>query len=94
MSQLKIDLICEIIRKSQCNFLEKRGFHCNNGSDPNEERLLNWVRHNAREYREHFRSCLEGYSTSDLGEILKTLANSEKDLNDILDKAPLFMEKS
>lgn len=94
MSPLKADLICEIIRKSQCNLLEKKGFNKSNGTDANEEAVLSWVRHNARDYREHFRCCLEELSTSELGEILKIVATTGKDLNEILLQAPGFVERT
>lgn len=94
MSPLKADLICEIIRKSQCNLLEKKGFHKTNGNDNCEEQVLFWVRHNAREYREHFRCCLEALSTSELGDILKNVATTGKDLNEILIQSPGFVERT
>ncbi len=93
MSPLKTDLICEIIRKSQCNLLEKKGYNNQNGSDHCEEQVINWVRYNARGYREHFRDCLEILSTSELGDILKTVATTGKHLNEILDKSPAFEER-
>ena len=95
MTPLKTDLICEIIRKSQCNLLERKGVNggCSNGSDHFEEMVCNWVRLNARDYREHFRCCLEALSTSELGDILKTVATTGKDLNQILDNSPSFVER-
>ena len=93
MSPLKADLICEIIRKSQCNLLEKKGFNQPNGSRSCEDQVVSWVRHNARDYREHFRCCLESLSTSELGDILKQVATTGKDLNEILDQAPSFEER-
>ncbi len=94
MSPLKTDLICEIIRKSQCNLLEKKGYAKLNGSDECEEQVMNWVRYNARCYREHFRDCLEVHSTAELGDILKSVATSGKHLNEILDKLPVFVERN
>lgn len=94
MSPLKTDLICEIIRKSQCNLLEQKGYNKSNGSDQCEEQVMNWVRYNARGYREHFRDCLEIHSTSELGDILKKVATTGQHLNEILDNSPAFVERN
>ena len=94
MSPLKTDLICEIIRKSQCNLFEQKGYNKQNGSDQCEEQVMNWVRYNARGYREHFRNCLEIHSTSELGDILKKVVTTGKHLNEILDQSPEFVERN
>ena len=82
MSRIKADLICEIIRLSQTNLLDKK---CANMScDTQEQVAVDWVRKNAADYRVVFQSKLEVYSATRLGEILKDLTGTGKDLNDIL----------
>ncbi len=92
MTQIKSDLICEIIRKSQTRFLEKKGWMADR-SEACEQSVLEWVRNNARGYRDHYKRQLDSYSTGELSDILKSLNESEKDLNDILNKTPAFVEK-
>jgi hypothetical protein len=83
MSRIKADLICEIIRLSQTNLLDKK---CANMScDTQEQVAVDWVRKNAADYRLVFQSRLEVYSTTRLGEILKDLTGTGKDLNEILE---------
>ena len=83
MSQIKADLICEIIRLSQTNLLDKK---CANMScDTQEQVAVDWVRKNAADYRVNFQSRLEVYSATRLGEILKDLTGTGKDLNGILE---------
>ena len=83
MSRIKADLICEIIRLSQTNLLDKK---CANMScDTQEEVAVDWVRKNAADYRLDFQSRLEVYSATRLGEILKDLTGTGKDLNEILE---------
>tara|TARA_B100000029_G_scaffold505657_1_gene586708 strand:- start:550 stop:807 length:258 start_codon:yes stop_codon:yes gene_type:complete len=83
MSQVKEDLICEIIRLSQTNLLDKK---CANQNRETQEQIaVEWVRKNAADYRSDFQSRLSTFPASKLGEILKTLSNSGKDLNDILE---------
>ncbi len=83
MSRIKADLICEIIRLSQTNLLDKK---CANMScDTQEQVAVDWVRKNAADYRVDFQSRLEAYSATRLGEILKDLTDTGKDLNDILE---------
>ena len=83
MSRIKADLICEIIRLSQTNLLDKK---CANMScDTQEQVAVDWIRKNAADYRVDFQSRLEAYSTTRLGEILKDLADTGKDLNEILE---------
>ena len=83
MSIIKADLICEIIRLSQTNLLDKK---CANMScDTQEQVAVDWVRKNAADYRVDFQSRLEVYSATRLGEILKDLTGTGKDLNGILE---------
>jgi len=83
MSLIKADLICEIIRLSQTNLLNKK---CANMScDTQEQVAVDWVRKNAADYRVDFQSRLEVYSATRLGEILKDLTGTGKDLNGILE---------
>jgi hypothetical protein len=83
MSLIKADLICEIIRLSQTNLLDKK---CANMScDTQEQVAVDWVRKNAADYRMDFQSRLEVYSATRLGEILKDLTGTGKDLNGILE---------
>ena len=82
MSRIKSDLICEIIRLSQTNLLDKK---CANMScDTQEQVAVDWIRKNAADYRVDFQSKLEVYSATKLGEILKDLTDTGKDLNEIL----------
>lgn len=82
MSQIKEDLICEIIRLSQANLLDKK---CANMScEAQEEVAVDWVRKNAADYRVGYHSRLDAYSASKLGEILKDLSQTGKELSDIL----------
>ena len=83
MSRIKADLICEIIRLSQTNLLDKK---CANMTcDTQEQVAVDWVRKNAADYRVNFQSRLEVYSATRLGEILKDLTGTGKDLNEILE---------
>ena len=83
MSKIKADLICEIIRLSQTNLLDKK---CANMScDTQEQVAVDWVRKNAADYRVDYQLRLEVYSATRLGEILKDLTDTGKDLNDILE---------
>ena len=92
MTQIKIDLICEIIRKSQTRFLEKIGW-MEDRSEACEKSVLEWVQNNARDYRDHYKRQLDCYSTGELSDVLKSLNESDKNLNDILNKTPVFVEK-
>jgi hypothetical protein len=47
---------------------------------------VDWIRKNAADYRVDFHSRLDSYSASKLGEILKNLTGTGKDLNDILEE--------
>ena len=92
MTQIKNDLICEIIRKSQTRFLEKKGWAADR-SEACERFVLEWVKNNARGYRDHYKSQLEAFSCGELADIMKCLNEAGKDLNDILNQAPAFVEK-
>lgn len=83
MSRIKADLICEIIRLSQTNLLDKKC--ANMSSDTQEQVAVDWVRKNAADYRFDFQSRLEVYSATRLGEILKDITDTGKDLNEILE---------
>lgn len=92
MTQVKSDLICEIIRKSQTRFLNKKGWTAER-SEVCEQFVLEWVRNNARDYRNHYKQQLEACSTGKLSEVMKCLNETDKDLKDILNDAPAFVEK-
>ena len=83
MSRIKADLICEIIRLSQTNLLDKKC--ANMRCDTQEQVAVDWVRKNAADYRLDFQSRLEVYSATRLGKILKDLTGTGKDLNEILE---------
>ena len=53
--------------------------------DTQEQVAVDWVRKNAADYRLDFQSRLEVYSATRLGEILKDLTGTGKDLNEILE---------
>ena len=83
MNLIKEDLICEIIRLSQTNLLDKKCADKN--CEAQEQIAVDWIRQNAADYRTDFESRLDVFPASKLGEILKTLSNSGKDLSDILE---------
>ncbi|MGP0565074.1 hypothetical protein ACTRW9_06975 [Nitrospina sp. 32_T5] len=93
MSRIKADLICEIIRKSQTNYLEKQGWSDPGKPEISEQFVLEWVRNHAKQYREYYVAQLQMYSTTRLGEILKALTESGKDLTDVIHRAPQFADK-
>ena len=92
MTQIKSDLICEIIRRSQTHFLEKKDWGSPTLSEACEKSLVAWVKDNAQKYREYYKKELGHYSAAELGDILKVLDESGKDLNEILNKCPAFTE--
>ena len=58
---------------------------CANMSCETQEQVaVDWIRKNAADYRVDFQSKLEVYSATRLGEILKDLTDTGKDLNEIL----------
>lgn len=83
MNQIKEDLICEIIRLSQTNLLDRKC--ANKNCEEQEQIAADWIRQNAADYRTDFQSRLDVFPASKLGEILKTLSNSGKDLSGILE---------
>ncbi len=84
MSQIKEDLICEIIRLSQTNLLDKK---CADMSCETQEQVaVDWVRKNAADYRVDYHTRLDVYPASTLGEILRCLTETGKDLNAILEE--------
>ena len=84
MQQVKSDLICEIIRASQTNLLEKKKLNAKNGPDDNDRCVTDWIFKNARYYREHFCAELESCTCKELSEILKELTHSKTDLEEML----------
>ena len=91
MNQVKEDLICEIIRLSQTNLLDKKC--ANKNEEIKEQVVVEWIRKNAADYRTDYQSRLDVFTASKLGEILKILSNSEKDLSEILEVAESSMNK-
>lgn len=84
MSRIKEDLICEIIRLSQTNLLDKK---CANMSCETQEQVaVDWIRKNAADYRVDYHSRLDVFSASRLGEILRDITETGKDLDDILEE--------
>jgi len=51
------------------------------------------VKNNACDYRNHYKQQLEAHSTGELSGFLKCLNETDKDLKDILNTAPAFVEK-
>ena len=86
MSRIKDDLVCEIIRVSQTNLLGKKKAECDEGSG--DDVVMDWIRCNAASYREGFKECLDSYSAAELGDMLKMLTHSKKDLDEILKNYP------
>ena len=82
MNQIKDDLICEIIRVSQTNLLEKK--RAQSSEKSGEKVVLDWIRCNAASYREGFIVCLKPYPATELGDMLSELTQSGKDLSEIL----------
>jgi len=82
MSQIKDDLICEIIRVSQTNLLG-RTQSGGEGFD-GEDGVVNWIKNNAANYRKSFKASLDAFSARELGEILSKLTGTGKDLNQVL----------
>ena len=91
MNLVKEDLICEIIRLSQTNLLDKKC--ANKNEEIKEQVVVEWIRKNAAGYRTDYQSRLNVFTASKLGEILKTLSNSEKDLSEILEVTESSMNK-
>ena len=83
MSPIKEDLISEVIRVSQKNLLGKNEDWGVAHSDEHERGCLEWIQKNAAMYRKHFYSRLGGCSCQELGDMLRELSESKKDLNEI-----------
>ena len=92
MDQIKCDLICEIIRTSQTNFLEKKCLGGDVDAEACEMGVMKWVQDNACVYREHFRKILETFPHKKLSEILKELTHSRKDLGEMLEGKEDFVD--
>lgn len=82
MSQIKDDLICEIIRISQTNLLSRKREKENGQCD--EQKVLEWIQQYAKFYREKFEVLLDESSARELAEILKKLTKTGTDLEEIL----------
>lgn len=82
MNQIQTDLISEVIRVSQTNFLNRERAHFENGMA--DDAVLAWIQGNARGYREGWTEKLEGYPTAELGNLLKQLSSSNQDLEELL----------
>lgn len=83
MSQIKDDLICEIIRVSQTNLLERK--QSEEGGSDGEVGVLNWIKNNAADYRKSFVASLDVFSARELSNILGKLTGTGKDLNQVLE---------
>jgi hypothetical protein len=83
MSQIKDDLICEIIRVSQTNLLGRKQHGA--GDHEEEESILDWIKCNAANYRKSFMIHLDAFSATELGEILSKMTRSGEDLSQILE---------
>lgn len=92
MSQIKADLICEIIRLSQRNLLGRKALAQGSGLDE-EKAVVDWIRNNAAEYRKYFMAQLEGFSSTELGDLFKMLSESGKDLDQVMQEVPAFSKK-
>ncbi len=94
MSPIKSYLICEIILKSQTNFLEKKGWADPEQAEACEQFVLEWVKNNAKQYREYYASQLQPLSASRLGEILKQVTEGGMDLTEIIQNGSPFDESA
>ena len=83
MSQIKDDLICEIIRVSQTNLLGRKQSE-EEGPD-GEVSVVNWIKNNAANYRKSFMASLNAFSAKELSDILSKLTGTGKDLNQVLE---------
>ncbi|MEC7640789.1 MAG: hypothetical protein VYC17_01405 [Nitrospinota bacterium] len=90
MSPIKEDLINAIISASQANLLGMKKDLENSYSDAHDQEALNWIKNNAAAYRSHFGTRLEPLSPYELGEILKQLTYSTKNLSDIIKDGEFF----
>ena len=83
MSQIKDDLICEIIRVSQTNLLGREQSQAEDSCG--EDSVVDWIKNNAANYRESFMVSLDAFSAKELGDILNKLTGTGKDLNQVLE---------
>ena len=90
MSPIKEGLISEIIRISQKNLLGKNESWGAAQSDEHERSCVEWVKKNAAMYRKHFYDRLGVCSCQELGDILKELSESKKDLSEIFNDCSEF----
>jgi hypothetical protein len=86
VSQVKDDLVCEIIRVSQTNLLARKKNESNEGSG--DEIVMKWIQLNAASYRKNYQERLDSFSALELGDMLSVLTQSKKDLDEILKKYP------
>ena len=84
MQQVKSDLICEIIRASQTNLLEKKKLAAENSPDDDDRCVTDWIFKDAQRYRERFCEELESCTCKKLSDILKELTHSKTDLEEML----------
>lgn len=93
MSPIQQDLINEIIRVSQTNFLGRGEGLDKDHPGAHEQDVVEWISNNAATYREYFETRLDSFSARELGHILKELLQSTKSLNEILEDGTLFPQK-
>ena len=74
--------------------LDKKKLNYDIDSDDYEKNVTEWVRDNARYYREHFASVLDSFSCGKLGEILKETSDTKKDLEEILESTEVSNDKN
>lgn len=89
MSPIKEDLIDAVIRVSQANLLGV-GSGESSCSDAHDQDVMVWIKGNAATYRKHFETRLEAFSPHELGDFLKQLTYSTKDLGEILHDGMFF----
>ncbi len=82
MSQIKTDLISEVIRVSQTNFLNRKRAHY--GNDLGDDAIVAWIQENGRSYREGWTAKLENYPTTELSAMLRSLSSSTQHLEELL----------
>ncbi len=94
MSPLKRDLICEIIRTSQTNLLEKKRTGSESDCEEDDPGILEWIQQHAAEYRSFFGGRLEELSPTELGALLRKLKeNPNSELSRILENCPVHFEQ-
>ena len=79
MSKIKDDLVCEIIRVSQTNLLDKKKTECSKESE--NDVVMDWIRGNAASYREDFKECFtDSLQRAEFRQLLIELLSRENDL--------------